>query len=406
MHALIDGLLDLARIEAGRLRLDPAPLPFQEFLSELVRMVQPQAEGKGLAFRLETLGRVPAWVRADAKRLRQILINLLANAVRFTDRGQIVFRVDCRHEVLRFDIEDTGIGIAPQDQERIFMPFERGSAGRRSSEAGTGLGLAITHLLTELMGGELILQSEVGRGSIFSVRLYLREIEPPARPVANVLRPIAAYLDPRRTLLVVDDQPVQRQLLASLLLPLGFVVREAASGREALEIVQQRLPDAVLLDINMDDLNGWQTAQLMRGVAPALPIVLVSADPFENRPELLAAVGARGFVNKPVIESELLDLLARVLQLEWVHEAPHVESQSPAALAFTGALPLPQELRERLIALARQGNASGLRSLLRGRAEQAPALAETLQVLVAYVDRFDFPALIARLRETEDASPA
>jgi CheY-like chemotaxis protein len=206
--------------------------------------------------------------------------------------------------------------------------------------------------------------------------------------------------------LVVDDQPVQRQLLASLLLPLGFVVREAASGREALEIVQQRLPDAVLLDINMDDLNGWQTAQLMRDVAPTLPILLVSADPFENRPELLAAVGARGFVNKPVIESELLDLLARMLQLEWVHEVQRVDAPPLTSLGVAGVLPLPQELRERLIALARQGNASGLRSLLRGRAEQAPALAETLQVLVAYVDRFDFPALIARLRETEDASPA
>ena len=124
MHALIDGLLDLARIEAGRLRLDPAPLPFQEFLSELARMVQPQAEGKGLAFRLETQGRVPAWVQADAKRLRQILINLLGNAVRFTNRGAVVLRVDCRHEVVRFEVEDTGIGIAPQDQERIFQPFE------------------------------------------------------------------------------------------------------------------------------------------------------------------------------------------------------------------------------------------------------------------------------------------
>jgi CheY-like chemotaxis protein len=170
-------------------------------------------------------------------------------------------------------------------------------------------------------------------------------------------------------------------------------------------VVQQQLPDAVLLDINMDDLNGWQTAQLMRGVAPTLPILLVSADPFENRPELLAAVGARGFVNKPVIESELLDLLARVLQLEWVHEAQRVEAQPLATQATAGALPLPEELRERLIALARQGNASGLRGLLRGHAEQVPALAETLQVLVAYVDRFDFHALIARLRETEDDSP-
>ena len=400
MHALIDGLLDLARIEAGRLRLDPAPLPFPDFLDELVRMVQPQAEGKGLSFRLETQGRVPAWVQADAKRLRQILINLLGNAVRFTDRGGIVFRVDCRHEVLRFEVEDTGIGIAPQDQERIFMPFERGSAGRRTSEAGTGLGLAITHLLTELMGGELTLRSEVGQGSTFTIRLYLREIEAPAQRSVRNLRPIVGYLAPRRALLVVDDQPIQRQLLASLLLPLGFAIREAASGREALETVQRERPDAVLLDINMDDLNGWQTAQLMRATAgPGLPIIFVSADPFENRPELLTAVGAQGFVSKPVIESELLDLLARVLQLEWVHEA------HPAAVAGNGAardnaapLPLAEDLRERLVTLARLGNASGLRSLLRESAQDEPAMADVLQSLVVHVDRFDFNALIARLK--------
>ena len=408
MHALIDGLLDLARIEAGRLRLDMAPLPFPEFLSELVRMVQPQAEGKGLSFRLETQGRVPAWVQADAKRLRQILINLLANAVRFTDAGGIVFRVDCRHDVMRFEVEDSGIGIASQDQERIFMPFERGSAGRRTSESGTGLGLTITHLLTELMGGELTLRSEVGQGSTFAIRLYLREIEPPAVQSVRHLRPIVGFLAPRRTLLVVDDQPIQRQLLASLLIPLGFIVREAASGRECLEILQQHRPDAVLLDINMDDLNGWQTAQLIRrSVGPELPIVFVSADPFENRPELLEAVGCQGFVSKPVIESELLDLLARVLQLEWVHESnllPAHTGPQPGARAEAGRLPLPEELRHSLIGLARLGNASGLRSLLRNSAEQEPAIADVLQSLVVHVDRFDFTALIERLKETEDES--
>jgi CheY-like chemotaxis protein/anti-sigma regulatory factor (Ser/Thr protein kinase) len=363
-------------------------------------MVQPQAEGKGLGFRLETLGRVPAWVQADAKRLRQILINLLGNAVRFTDRGHIVFRVDCRHEVVRFEVEDTGIGIAPQDQERIFMPFERGSAGRRTSEAGTGLGLAITHLLTELMGGELTLRSEVGQGSTFTIRLYLREIEAPARRTVRNLRPIVGYLAPRRTLLVVDDQPIQRQLLASLLLPLGFAIREAASGREALEIVQRERPDAVLLDINMDDLNGWQTAQLMRAVAgPQLPVIFVSADPFENRPELLAAVGAQGFVSKPVIESELLDLLARVLQLEWVHEAhPAAVAGHGAARGNAATLPLAEDLRERLVTLARLGNASGLRALLRESAQDEPAMADVLQSLVVHVDRFDFNALIDRLK--------
>ena len=405
MHALIDGLLDLARIEAGRLRLDPGPLPFPEFLFELVRMVQPQAEDKGLRFKLETQGRVPAWIRADAKRLRQILINLLANAMRFTNHGSIVLRVDCRHEVVRFDVEDSGIGIAPQDQERIFQPFERGSAGRRASESGTGLGLTITHLLTDLMGGELTLRSTVGQGSTFSVRLYLREIDAPAVRSVRNLRPIVGYLAPQRTLLVVDDQPIQRQLLASLLLPLGFAMREAASGREALEIIQQQRPDAVLLDINMDDLNGWQTAQLIRSSAgPALPILFVSADPFENRPELLSAVGAQGFVNKPVIESELLDLLARVLQLEWVHEAHALPAVAMPRLSrhHLAVLPLADELRQRLVAMARLGNASGLRALLRDTAQQEPAIADVLQTLVVYVDRFDFNALIDKLKVDAD----
>jgi len=163
----------------------------------------------------------------------------------------------------------------------------------------------------------------------------------------------------------------------------------------------------VLLDINMDDLNGWQTAQLIRSnVGPELPIVFVSADPFENRPELLEAVGCQGFVSKPVIESELLDLLARVLQLEWVHESnllPGPEAP-PSERELASKLPLPDELRHSLIGLARMGNASGLRSLLRSSAESEPAIADVLQSLVVHVDRFDFSALIERLKETEDES--
>ncbi len=130
---------------------------------------------------------MPAWVQADAKRLRQIIINLLSNAVMFTDTGSVKLHVDCRREVIRFDVVDTGIGIAPQDQQRIFLPFERGAAGRRRGEPGTGLGLTITGLLTALMGGDLSLHSEPDKGSTFSVRLYLREIDDPGphgRPAA------------------------------------------------------------------------------------------------------------------------------------------------------------------------------------------------------------------------------
>ncbi|MDB5883808.1 MAG: hybrid sensor histidine kinase/response regulator, partial [Ramlibacter sp.] len=323
MHALIDGSLELARIEAGRLRLDAAPLPLAELIEDVERMLRPQLDAKGLRFVVQREGRVPAWVQADAKRLRQILINLLANAVRFTERGEVVLRLDFRQHVARIEVSDTGIGIAPQDQERIFLPFERGSGGRRASESGTGLGLTITHLLTQLMGGELSVASTPGQGSTFTVRLYLPAVAVDAahaRPDAAALRPAIGYLAPRRTLLVVDDQPLQRQLLAGLLVPLGFTVTEAASGRECLEIIDSGAPDLILLDITMDDLDGWQTAELIRAKVPAaaLPIVFVSGNLFDHRPERITALGCQGFVSKPVIESELLDALGRALQLEWV----------------------------------------------------------------------------------------
>ena len=253
--ALIDGLLDLARIEAGRLQLEPMPLHLPDFLDELVRMVSPQAEAKGLAFVYTRDGHLPTWVKADAKRLRQILINLLANAVRFTDTGTVTLHVDSRKQVVRFDVVDTGVGVLPQDRERIFLPFERGAAGRRQGgEPGTGLGLTITGLLTSLMGGELMLTSTSGQGSTFSVRVYLNETSDPG-PMREVPRQIVGYFGERRTLLVVDDQPVQRQMLAGMLMPLGFDVREAASGGECLASLHESVPDAILLDITMDDID-------------------------------------------------------------------------------------------------------------------------------------------------------
>ncbi|KQM79414.1 ATP-binding protein [Xylophilus sp. Leaf220] len=420
MHALIDGSLELARIEAGRLRLDPAPIPLAELLDDVERMMRPQAEAKGLRFAVQTEGNAPEWIRVDAKRLRQILINLLANAVRFTDQGTVTLRLDFSHHVARIEVVDTGIGIAPLDQERIFLPFERGSAGRRASETGTGLGLTITHLLTELMGGQLTVRSVPGAGSTFTVRLYLPGIAAEAaRPLrrAATLRPAIGYLAPRRTLLVVDDQPLQRQLLAALLVPLGFTVREAASGRECLEIVEHAPPDMVLLDLSMDDLDGWQTAALLRALRPAseLPIVFVSANLFDYRPERLTALDLQGFVGKPVIESELLAALERALQLEWVHDnAPLAPAGTPkvappaegAGDAAASPPPLPDDLREDLQRLARQGNAAVLRERLREARKAHPVHAAMLQRLQVHCDRFDFQALADELREPDHVPPA
>ena len=184
MQTLLDDSLDLARIEAGRLKLESAPLSLSQLLEDVQRMVRPQAEAKGLRFHLVPVGALPQWIRSDAKRLRQILINLLINAVRFTDAGEVLLRLDFRQQVARIDIIDTGIGIAQQDQRRIFLPYERGSAGRRVAQPGTGMGLTITHLLTDMMGGELTLSSQLGEGTTFSLRLYLPVTEPTALQLA------------------------------------------------------------------------------------------------------------------------------------------------------------------------------------------------------------------------------
>jgi len=374
LRGLIDGLLDLARIEAGKLRLDLAPVDMRELLDDVVGIVAPQAEAKGLRFELQVQGRVPQYVRADGKRLRQILINLLGNAVRFTERGSVALRVDCRREVTRFEVADTGIGIAVQDLERIFLPFERGSGGRRSGEGGTGLGLTITQLLTQLMGGELTVRSQPGQGSVFTLRLHLSETSQSPRPDVLSRHSVTGYLGPRRTLLVVDDQPTQRQMLAGMLLPLGVVVREAASGPECLEIVGKESVDAVLLDVSMAGMDGWETARRLRAAGQkSLPVLMVSANVFENVPERLREAGCQAFIDKPVIESELLSALGRHLHLEWVVEPLVRERPTQRVQHSVNPHPgLPAEALERLLYQLRLGHRQGLLHTLQALRHEHP----------------------------------
>lgn len=397
---LVDGLLDLARIEAGRLQLEPTPVPLPDFLEGLVSMVRPQAVAKGVDFIYTHSGRMPAWVKADAKRLRQIIINLLSNAVRFTDTGCVTLHVDCRREVVRFDVVDTGIGIAPQDKQRIFLPFERGAAGRRRGDPGTGLGLTITALLTSLMGGDLSLQSEPGKGSTFSVRLYLREIDDPG-PLADPPQQIAGFSGKRRTLLVVDDQPVQRQMLAGMLTPLGFSVREAASGLECLDSLKDEVPDAILLDISMDGMNGWDTAVQIRSRGyVSVPIIVVSANVFENQTSRLQASGCQAFIGKPVRESELMDALQSHLGLAWVTSVVSELLVVPPAPLPLWPVPagelaaLGEDACAELIRLARLGHVHGLHRLLDRFTAEKPGLTATCARLRDFVNRFELELLL------------
>lgn len=396
MAGLVDDLLDLAHIESGRLRLETAAIPLPLLIDELVRMIRPQAQARGLIFEYEVQGVMSDWVKGDAKRLTQVLINLLGNAIKFTDHGKVTLRIDARAQVLLFKIEDTGVGIAAQDQQRIFLPFERGGAARRRGEPGTGLGLTITGLLTAMMGGDLSMTSTPGVGTIFTVRLYLPEAPDPGVMI-RTLGPVSGYKGKRRTLLAVDDQPDQRQMLAALLNPLGFTVREAASGSECLESLNDELPDAILLDLSMDEMDGWQTARAIREQGfTKIPIIIVSANLFDNQPSKLQAALCQAFVAKPVLESELVGVLGRFLGLEWIATglsgAELPEKFGPEALAMQEEI--PDVLREKLVPLIRIGHVQGLLDALQEHAKHEPSHKLMIRQLREMVLRFDFESLL------------
>jgi len=261
-------------------------------------------------------------VHTDQKRLRQILINLLSNAIKYTEAGHASLIVRYRSEVAEFEVSDTGIGIHQSDLERIFEPFERGRDPAVRALPGTGLGLTITKLLTQIMGGELLVRSVPGAGSTLTCRLLLSEAShDPA--VADQPRLVRGYTGQRRTILLADDDPSHLDLIRELLATLGFTVVLAANGHTCLEMAALHKPDLVLLDISLPDMTGWEVAQALRRTEEAergpgpwseesaihmLKVIMVSANAHEYRPGADGASPHDGFIMKPV---ELESLLTR-----------------------------------------------------------------------------------------------
>ncbi|WP_293372569.1 ATP-binding protein [Nevskia sp.] len=342
--SLVDGLLDIAKIESGKLALEVDELRFPEFLAQTVGMFRLAAHNKGIAFVYDEQGKVPAVVRADKKRLGQILINIVGNAVKFTEAGGVTFRLRWRGDIASFEVRDSGIGIPPDEIDRIFQPFERGSQASASGETGTGLGLTIAKMLTSLMGGEMTVDSTPGAGSRFEIRLFLPEVREPRAALSTTLPDIGGYAGPRRRILVVDNEAVDRRFLINVLEPLGFEMNEAASGIEALRLVPHVRPDLVLLDIGMPGIDGWETARLLRANqeqngTPHLPIIVISADAFEAGRTAAAGIAPRDYLVKPVGVATLLGRIRAALGLVWI-AGPVVNDGDDEALPDHLAQPL------------------------------------------------------------------
>jgi signal transduction histidine kinase/DNA-binding response OmpR family regulator/CHASE3 domain sensor protein len=357
---LINDILDLSKIEAGKLELYPDSVNLQSFLRGIVNIIRVKTEEKNLLLVFNASPDLPQAVLVDGKRLSQVLLNLLCNATKFTDGGEVRFRVDRlpdqeTHAWLRFEVEDTGIGIAENQLKILFQRFEQvGNVDRRAG--GTGLGLAISRQLVHMMGSDIHLESRVGQGSRFWFDIGLPVVE--ARPEAAALeRIVTSYQGPRKKVLIADDLRANRVMLVDLLSPIGFETMEAENGQEALEKAQAQHPDIILMDIVMPLMDGLEAICRLRQLSAFkdVPIIATSANASDTEAQKCLAVGATAFTPKPVDFNDLLQQLGRLLQLTWIEEQPEEASLTEGAALGPLVLPPPHEM-EILHRLALLGN--------------------------------------------------
>ena len=389
LSGLIDGLLDISKIEAGRLQVYSNELNIQDFLDQIVDMFRLQAEAKGLEFRHVRSPALPSHVRTDEKRLRQILVNLLSNAIKFTNAGYVSFEVGYRMQVATFTVEDSGSGITPSDLDHIFEPFVRGEAERNRFTPGLGLGLTITRLLTETLGGEITVSSTVGVGTRFQARLMLAKVERPVRTIAPA-RQIVGYYGPQRTIMVVDDNADHRELMREMLTPLGFDVLTAESGEACLEQVDAvppspiARPDLFFVDIRLPGMSGWELVRAMRERGVTAPLIMLSANIGDGANPTSADAGHSDSLAKPVDLNQLIDRLGAHLGLDWVHAATPVPGPPTRKMRSPGA----EHLRD-LASLGQIGHVRGIDAKLAELAAD-PANQPLVDALRRHMQDFDF----------------
>ena len=348
---LINEILDLTRIEAGSFEIYPEPFSVRPMLESLVNIMRARAEDNGLMFTFELLSDFPRVVTGDIKRLRQVLINLLDNAIKYTKNGGVALKVGYHDKAIRFLVEDTGVGIKSDDLASIFEAFRQVHHSSLMPE-GTGLGLTISQKLVNLMGGKLEATSTYGQGSTFWFDIELPEADISEQGLDQEERIILRVSGPKRKILVVDDKADNRQFLSDALRPLGFVVQQATNGQECLQHVTNERPDAILMDLRMPDLNGLEATRRIRALPnmSELVILAVSASSFEhNRTECLEA-GADGFLSKPFRVGKLIQLLCNHLQLSVIYDQAANESttlpRDETPSQTTMELPSPQVIAE------------------------------------------------------------
>ncbi|MBW9262305.1 MAG: response regulator [Candidatus Thiodiazotropha sp. (ex. Lucinisca nassula)] len=398
--SMINDVLDLSKIEAGKVELEPVVFNLPQMLEEIGHVFETRAVGASLRFELEIGQMQVQYVKSDVVKLRQILINLLGNAVKFTRQGGFALRVrslpieDASDMIdLQLEVQDSGPGIPPEQLTRIFDPFVQ--AGQSpSTPKGTGLGLAITKSFIELMGGEIDVESEIGRGSLFRVELpmALAEVTEAAKLAT---KPLEIYgLEPGQPewrILVVEDDLENRMLLSRLLRQIGFAVREAENGEDAITSFEQWQPHFIWMDMRMPILDGYGATRRIRRLpgGEQVKIVALTASAFKDQREEIIASGCDDVLHKPYQTNEIFSIMERQLGLIYRYEegVEGIASKSVEINAEAIAA-LPVEMRDGLIHASRSLSEEELNKALMSIRECDPVLAEGLAAL-AKEFRFD-----------------
>ncbi|MDM8539028.1 ATP-binding protein, partial [Desulfobacterales bacterium HSG17] len=406
---LINDVLDMSKIEAGRTTLNEKIFNLHHLLDDLKDMLWLRAEKKGLSLIVEYSPDVPKYVRTDETKLRQVLINLIGNAIKFTQQGKIqlsvsikLLSVNSEKEItdnsLLFTVKDTGPGIATEEADLLFEAFVQTKTGKQSQE-GTGLGLPISQKFVKLMGGDIKFKSQVGKGTTFFFEILTQAVEAgniesksqQCRPVS--IKPISVKPgQPRYKILIADDNDNNRNLLFKLLEPFGFELYEAANGQEAFEIWQEQMPNLIWMDIRMPVMDGYETVKTIRDIEKNNPnlsktiIIAQTASVFEEERSIALESGFDDFLRKPFRDSDIFELMHRHMGIRFIYEDKEnnrLHEHKSKTISFEEFSNIPDDILKRLKQPAIDADMEKVDEIINEIYEINPDLAEKLAALAA-----------------------
>nr|WP_202950452.1 ATP-binding protein [Pseudanabaena biceps] len=397
---LINNVLDFSKIEAGKNTLNSKDIDLYQLLDDLEDMLHLRAVNAGLELILDRGGNLPRYIHTDGVKLRQVLLNLLGNAIKFTQQGEVVLRMSSiensepQSYSLNFQVSDTGVGIAPEELDQLFEAFSQTESGREAQE-GTGLGLTISRQFVRLMGGDITVTSELGKGTTFNFSIQTKLGNAISGETLEKRQVIAlAPNQPDYKILVVDDKPINRQLLVKLLAPLGFEVKEASNGQEAIVMWEAWQPHLIWMDMRMPVMDGYEATKYIKSTTQgnATAIIALTASVLEQEKAIILSAGCDDFMRKPFKEQTIFAALTKHLGLKYVYsDSPNDSVDLSNSATSLDLSVMSDEWRSQIYKVALEGDSNRVNQLIREIPNQESAIVKMLE---KFAHQFQFDEML------------